>query len=760
MIEHQPFSDIATKFICSTWEEAIENKGLPFDSIVLVSGMAGAYAADKIYRRGNTRVVLEAGPLFLIDHIQNLPNLGIKTPTPIAVPTMDKDPGLREHVWGIPWRSKISFAGQAYNVGGKSLFWAGWAPRLTDDDLKNWPEEIVNYLYESGKTLAGYEAVEKEIGAYDTTDFYASALQKEFKKKLETIFRNRVPTMDKVEDAPIAVQGKLGNSSLFGFQKYTSIRLLIEALRQEASASPDYRRLFVVPRAHILKLNVVNGAVSSIDVSYDGQLKVIPLASYCKVVLALGTIENTRLALDSFPTSLMGKNLMTQMRINTMVRIKRSSLLPKLPWKLDTATFLIRGSTTQARYHLQVVVVALEKNNHEHILYKMVPDATLNDNTLSLENPDWILVNVTGMGEMKGNKKAEFINLRDSWINMSSDQVDEFGMKRCWVNLATSPQDDTLWDIMDVAALELVKKISDNNPENIQYYYKKDYINEAWHLDPPPPSMSENYLVRDYLTATHGEGGTLWLGRDPKESVTDVNGKFHHISNCYVVGPAVFPTMGSANPTLTALALARKTALHIAKNNPFKCEPDFKLLFEGSLVDWKMLGAGKFHVIGTVLETEGGPGILWYYKEQFSDFILRLDWKVNLLTDDSGIYLRMPALDHHDTNWQSKADTGWEVQIDERGFDTLNNTERNKDKTTGSVYNVSPALKNRVSRNLGEWNSFEIIAKGFELSVLLNGVLINKIIHNSGRMLQGFIGLQNHHAGSKVQFANIRIKKI
>lgn len=99
MIEHQPFSDIATKFICSTWEEAIENKGLPFDSIVLVSGMAGAYAADKIYRRGNTRVlVLEAGPLFLIDHIQNLPNLGIKTPTPIAVPTMDKDPGLREHV--------------------------------------------------------------------------------------------------------------------------------------------------------------------------------------------------------------------------------------------------------------------------------------------------------------------------------------------------------------------------------------------------------------------------------------------------------------------------------------------------------------------------------------------------------------------------------------------------------------------------------------------------------------------------------------
>ncbi len=753
---------MATQFICSTWEDAVENKGLAFDAIIIGSGMAGAYTAEKIYRRGNTRVlVLEAGPFFLPDHIQNLPNLGIKIPPPIAVPTMDKDPGLREHVWGMPWRSKTAFTGQAYNIGGKSIFWSGWAPRLTDEDLKNWPDEIVNYLYDSGKSIAaGYEAIEKEIGAYDTTDFYTSALQKEFKKKLDAIFKNRVPTMDKVEDAPIAVQGKLGNSNLFGFQKFTSLRLLIEALRQEAHALPEHRRLFLVPRAHVLKLNTANGIVSSIEVSYCGQLKIIPVAPTCNVVMALGTIENTRLALDSFPTSLMGKNLMTQMRSNTIVRIKRSALLPKLPWKLDTAAFLVRGSTTQARYHLQIVVVALEKNNSDAVLYKMIPDVTLNDHTLSLENPDWIVLYVTGVGEMQGNKKAEYINLKDSWMNMSSDQVDEFGMKRSWINLATSAEDDTLWDIMDVAALELVKKIADNNPENIQYYYKKDYQNEAWYADSPPPSTRDNSLVRDFLSAPNTEGGTLWLGKDAKVSVTDMNAKFHHIANAYVVGPAVFPTMGSASPTLTSLALARKTALHIAKNIPFKCEPDFKLIYEGTLSDWRMVGAGKWNTLDNLLETEGGPGILWYGKEQYGDFILRLDWKANLLTDDSGIYLRMPHLDSFDTAWQAKADTGWEVQIDERGFDSALNTERNKDKLTGAVYNVSPVMKNRVSRPLGEWNSFEITAKGFELTVMLNGVLINKISHNSGRMLQGYVGLQNHHLGSKVQFANIRIKKI
>lgn len=44
-----------------------------------------------------------------------------------------------------------------------------------------------------------------------------------------------------------------------------------------------------------------------------------------------------------------------------------------------------------------------------------------------------------------------------------------------------------------------------------------------------------------------------------KESLTDTNGKFHHLSNVYVVGPAVFPTLGSANPSLTGLTLARRT---------------------------------------------------------------------------------------------------------------------------------------------------------------------------------------------------------
>ena len=43
-------------------------------------------------------------------------------------------------------------------------------------------------------------------------------------------------------------------------------------------------------------------------------------------------------------------------------------------------------------------------------------------------------------------------------------------------------------------------------------------------------------------------------------SVTDTSGRFHHVANAACVDQALFPTVGSANPVLTGLCLARKAA--------------------------------------------------------------------------------------------------------------------------------------------------------------------------------------------------------
>ena len=50
------------------------------------------------------------------------------------------------------------------------------------------------------------------------------------------------------------------------------------------------------------------------------------------------------------------------------------------------------------------------------------------------------------------------------------------------------------------------------------------------------------------------------MGTNPTTSVTDTNGRFHHVANAYCADQSLFLTVGSVNPTLTALTLARKVA--------------------------------------------------------------------------------------------------------------------------------------------------------------------------------------------------------
>src|SRR5258707_3302808 len=44
--------DVLSRFICNTWDEAVNNGGLPFDAIVIGAGMFGGYCAEKIFRFG------------------------------------------------------------------------------------------------------------------------------------------------------------------------------------------------------------------------------------------------------------------------------------------------------------------------------------------------------------------------------------------------------------------------------------------------------------------------------------------------------------------------------------------------------------------------------------------------------------------------------------------------------------------------------------------------------------------------------------
>jgi len=59
--------------------------------------------------------------------------------------------------------------------------------------------------------------------------------------------------------------------------------------------------------------------------------------------------------------------------------------------------------------------------------------------------------------------------------------------------------------------------------------------------------------------------GTTRMHTDPHRGVVDVDCRVHGIANLYIAGSSVFPTSGSANPTLTIVALALRLAEHVRR---------------------------------------------------------------------------------------------------------------------------------------------------------------------------------------------------
>ena len=66
-----------------------------------------------------------------------------------------------------------------------------------------------------------------------------------------------------------------------------------------------------------------------------------------------------------------------------------------------------------------------------------------------------------------------------------------------------------------------------------------------------------------HLPYAEGAGhimGTTRMGEDPGTLVANTNGQSHDHSNLWFAGSSLFPTSGTANPTLTIAALALRSA--------------------------------------------------------------------------------------------------------------------------------------------------------------------------------------------------------
>jgi hypothetical protein len=167
---------------------------------------------------------------------------------------------------------------------------------------------------------------------------------------------------------------------------------------------------------------------------------------------------------------------------------------------------------------------------------------------------------------------------------------------------------------------------------------------------------------------------------------------------------------------------------------------------------------------GNVLQAQGGLGLLWYTREVFRNFILRVEWlspnPLNRPEDNSGVFIRFPAPNASDpaNDWKGPALHGYEIQIDDLGVDPgPPEVVHSPEHQTGAVYGFA-ASSTVASGPANTWNVFEIEANGNRIKVTLNGQLVTDYTADGTRPSEGHIGLQNHTG--QVQFRNIQVKSL
>lgn len=188
---------------------------------------------------------------------------------------------------------------------------------------------------------------------------------------------------------------------------------------------------------------------------------------------------------------------------------------------------------------------------------------------------------------------------------------------------------------------------------------------------------------------------------------------------------------------------------------------DWKPLFNGKdVTGWKHVGPGSFSVEDGMLKTSGGMGLLWYTPQKFGDTTVRVVFKTTTEHDNSGVYIRLP--EPPPDPWYG-VHNGYEVQVDAAGDDW---------HCTGALYSLSKATK-RTQKPLGEWNTMDIVLKGQQTTVFLNGERVNDFSGTQAvpprkqwfepvrgpRPDSGFIGLQNHDGQSTIYFKEISVSK-
>ncbi len=159
--------------------------------------------------------------------------------------------------------------------------------------------------------------------------------------------------------------------------------------------------------------------------------------------------------------------------------------------------------------------------------------------------------------------------------------------------------------------------------------------------------------------------------------------------------------------------------------------------------------ATVFTVKDGVILISGDPFGYMRTREQYSDYILRLEWRWPVEATNSGVFIHVQE---PDAIWPACFEC--QLKAGNAGdFICMSGTDMNErtDKTK-----IVVAKKEKSNEKpVGEWNLLEVTCKGNTIEVVVNGILQNKATGTT--LSKGSICLQSE--GKAIEFRNILLTR-
>ena len=190
-------------------------------------------------------------------------------------------------------------------------------------------------------------------------------------------------------------------------------------------------------------------------------------------------------------------------------------------------------------------------------------------------------------------------------------------------------------------------------------------------------------------------------------------------------------------------------------------------LFNGKdLAGWKQVGKGSHSVENGLIASKGGMGLLCWTKQEFSNCVIRVVFKMQKSNSNSGVFIRIPIEPREE--WMPVF-YGYEVQIDNHP-ETSNEDDYH---ITGTLYSLTKPLA-KPGKPGPEWNTMEITLDGPRTLVYVNAEKVTDYKEGDPtperkfdfepfrgrRPNKGYIGLQNHGDDDIVYFKEVAVKPI